>query len=340
MAESSIQQLTKYLLRKLKSFLLSKDVLSFLVFLLLSMAFWFVNALENKRELRLEVPIVYTGIPNHVTLFDPLPAYVTIQLSDQGKNLWKYITNPPSAISLEIQTPFKESGLLTISNAQLVAAVSERIYPTTTLLQVTPESMVSKYAALHSRTVPVKLNLNVTTADQFKLCRPPDFLPKTVEVFGPKSVIDTLSFVPTKVLVIDNLNDIRNVSVALAPKQDIRYQVSTVTVNLCAEMFTEKSVELPVHVINSPDNIVVRTFPSTVKVTFNIRVSQYAMFNNDDILVVIDYEQMTERAGGKKKLKLINHKDYISNIRIQPEEVEYVFERKREINNTQRSTPN
>ncbi len=328
MAEDSAKRVFRYLTLKLKSFFLSKDVLSFLVFLLLSAGFWFVNALDKERELVINMPVVYSGIPDNITLIDEIPTSISIKVKDLGKTLWNYITNPPAAVNIQVNHNFRESGLLTISNTELTNAISEKLYPTSVILNVRPEKVVAKYATLHTRTIPVMLNADIITENQFQLCNPPEFLPVAVQVFGPKSMLDTLSFVPTELLKVQGLNDSRSYKVKLMEINALRYSVNTITVSLCAEMFTEKTVDLMVHVINVPENMTVRTFPANVKATFNIRMSHFKSFEKDDIQVVFDYNEVRHQQRNRNRLKVINHKDFISNIRIQPEEVEFLFEKR------------
>ena len=93
-------------------------------------------------------------------------------------------------------------------------------------------------------------------------------------------------------------------------------------------MFTEKTVSLPVQIINNPENISIISFPAEVKVIFNISVKNFNAFQNSDIHVVIDFNEIKKGDLKKKRLKIINNKPYISNIRIQPEEVEFLLEEK------------
>lgn len=328
MAENSAKRVIRYFVLKLKSFFLSKDVLSFLVFLLLSAAFWFVNALNKERELSLNIPIVYTGIPDNISLYDEIPASVNVKVKDLGKTLWNYIANSPTEIIIRVNQNFKESGLLNISNSELISAISQKLYPSSVILSVKPEKIVAKYAAMHTRLVPVKLNTEIVTANQHQLCNAPEYFPAVVEVFGPKSILDTLSFVPTELLKVEGLNNSRSYNIKLKDINSLRYSVNVISVMLCAEMFTEKSADLLVHIINMPENISVKTFPANVKATFNIRVSHFKSFDKDDIQIVFDYNDVKNEDRSRNRLKIINHKEFISNVRIQPEEVEFIFEKK------------
>jgi len=99
-------------------------------------------------------------------------------------------------------------------------------------------------------------------------------------------------------------------------------------VRASAEMFTEKVVFIPVQIINNPSNLSILTFPAEIKVVFNIGVSKFKSFENNDIQLVIDFDEIVKGDLTKKRLKIINNKPYITNIRIEPEEVEFLLEEK------------
>ena len=51
-------------------------------------------------------------------------------------------------------------------------------------------------------------------------------------------------------------------------------------------------------------------------------------FDVNDIHVVVDYKEIEKNNLSRKRLRVINNKPYISNIRIEPEEVEFLLEKK------------
>lgn len=328
MAEFSSNRFFRYLTLKLKSFFFSKDVLSFLVFLVLSATFWFVNALDDERELTMKVPVIYSGVPANIKFANELPKEVKLKIKDLGSNLWYYITNKPKPVEIQLNQVFLESGLLSVSNARILSALSDRLLPSSAVLKITPDNMVVKYHKLHTRLVPVQLNSNVSLEEQYMLCYPIEVIPSSIEVYGPRSVLDTIKSVQTEVLEISKLKSDITKRIALQKHKSLIYAMNEVTVNACAEMFTEKTAELAVQIINNPENLTIRSFPAVVKATFNIKMANFRKFENSDIQVVIDYAEINSLQSNKKHLKIINNKDYISNIRIVPQEVEFILEKK------------
>ena len=60
--------------------------------------------------------------------------------------------------------------------------------------------------------------------------------------------------------------------------------------------------------------------------TFNVGMSHFNTIRQDDILLLFDYNQLKNSDDPKQKLIIQNNTTYISNIRLEPDEVEYVVE--------------
>lgn len=326
MADSSTKKLYHYFIRKLKAFLFSKDVLSFLVFLLLSAAFWFVNALNKEREMSLILPVSYSGFPEEMLLTEKLPGEIKLKIKDLGMNLWFYVSEKRDTININYTGQLKESGIISIPNTSIYAAVTEKLLASTVILEMSPENIVSQYVKLHAKTVPVELMTNLTLEDQYMFCFPVRPVPDKVTLYGALHDLNAIKTIKTETLVLNNIRDTVNADVALVKINNIKSSVNRVRVRLCAEMFTERVVYLPVNVINKPDQYQVRVFPAEVKVICNIGMSNYSRFNPNDLQIVLDYQQKNITQGNKKKLSVINRKPYIGNVRIYPDEVEFLLE--------------
>lgn len=328
MPDDSVKRYLTYHLLKLKSFFLSKDVLSFLVFLFLSASFWFLNALNQERELTISFPIVYKGMPADINFEDKLPEEVNVKLKDQGIHLWSYIVNRPAKVEVELGEVFREQGIVSINTSMISKAVAQHVLPSTLIQVLAPENRAVRYYRLHARKVPVRLQATITPADQFMLNSTVKVIPDSIIVYGSRYKIGQIQEVQTRAFVLNDLKDTIESELQLVHDDSLRFSQSMVRVISSAEMFTEKAVNIPVQIINQPEHLAVRSFPAEVRAVFNIAVSQFRNFTPGDIQVIIDYNEIGNAIVEKRRLRVITHQPYISNVRIQPEEVEFLLEEK------------
>jgi hypothetical protein len=327
MAENSIYQLIRHYFGKLKAFFVPRNVLSFLLFLLLSTVFWFINALDKVRETEVLIPIEYKGLPKNLLVTSQLPEYITVTVKDQGINLLSYTHIASTPIAIELSQNLYEKGDISIGKDQLKGRISRYLLPTTTILNFTPDIIHLKYEQLHAARKQVRLLTSISTAEQYVLTDEIRFNPSVVTVYGPKYILDTLQYIYTERLIVTDLKDTLITNCKLLHPRGVRLSYDEVKVSVFAEMFTEKQISLPLTVINCPENITLKCFPAMINVTFNIGMSHFSKMNQDDIQLIFDYNQ-TDRtsASPKQKLLIKNNTNYISNIRISPDEVEYIIE--------------
>ena len=91
-------------------------------------------------------------------------------------------------------------------------------------------------------------------------------------------------------------------------------------------MFTTKKLQLPVLFENTPDNIIVRSFPSSVGVTFRVSSSLYSVITENDFALVVDYNSI--KPGDKRcQLQMRSQPEGISNVQLSVPSVEYIIEK-------------
>jgi hypothetical protein len=327
MADNSIIKLLKYYLLKLKSFFFTKNVLSFSLFLVLSSGFWFVNILDKIRETEIIIPLRIVGLPQNISIINKCPQNITLLVKDQGINLFAYRKSKITPISIEMNGVFYEKGEIIYTSDQIRAKLSRFLLPTTSVLEITPDSLIIQYEKLSVKTLPIELNAKIDFAHQYVLSDKIYLSPSKITVFGPKGILDKLKSVKTEALKLTNISDTIYMNCKLIPIKNVNFAADETKVSIYVEMFTEKKMQLPISIVNCPPNIIIRTFPAFVNVTFNVGLSHFKSVNTNDLKIVFDYNDIIKSDNLKYSLKIQNETSYISNIRISPNEVEYLLEK-------------
>lgn len=326
MAENDFIGFFRHYLLKLKSFFTSKDVLSFLLFLMLSASFWFVNVLDKVRETTIEVPVRYVSVPQNIEFTNDVPISVKVSIRDNGKELLNYSRRNIKPIAINLNRQFNQKGTIVVTPDEIRQVLSRYLSPTTAILQILPDSLVVDYRKLESRTIPVKLNARISLAHQYVLDEKIEIEPSYVSVIGAGQIYDTLSVVKTNLLELHNLKDTVSRVVKLKSIAGMRFVPDEVKVKLLVERFTEKKITVPVTVINCPEELVLRVFPSQVELSFNVPMSRFSNVNVSSIRVLFDFNLLNGDSKSKFALKIENNEPLIRNLRVSPSEVEYLIE--------------
>lgn len=323
--KSGIKAIKNFFL-KVKALLISKDALTFLVFLVLSGMFWFVHSLGRERESIIKIPVNYVGIPEDVKIVSELPKDITIVIRDEGLRLLEYNKKKTIPLTLDLTRVYFQQGKILITAEQLQSRLYSYVLPTTAVLSIEPDSIPIYYHKLASKNLRIVLNSDLRLANQYIYSDSIRIEPSKVKVFGPKHIVDTMKAVYSEPIVLHEIADTLLVKSKLKTVNGVKYSFEEINVGIFTEMFTEKKQQIPVTVINVPDKLNVRIFPVMIDVTYNVGLSNFSKIKSNDIQAVFDYKELKKNQKRKQKLQVINNSPYISNLRFFPEEVEFFLE--------------
>ena len=315
----------KKIARNFKRFLFSKNALSFLFFLLLAAAFWFSHTANKLRETNITIPLRYSTLPPNYAITNQPPQEIKLSIRDEGLNLFSYSKKRLVALNIDLLKADMSKEHFKLTQEQVFSRLSNYLQPTTTILSFSPDTIYVSYEKLDSVVLPVKLDANIELAQQYILSNEIQLIPSEITVFGNPEILKNLNEIRTEHLELKQLNDTVSLKIPLLPVELVNFSVNEVKVSIKSEMFTEKRLQLPVTFVNVPDNFSVRSFPAVVDVAYNIGLSHYNT-NYDNVTVVVDYEDIIQNKQEKQRLKVINNSSKTFNIRLTPEEIEFVLE--------------
>lgn len=311
--------------QRAKRFFQKRSLGAFCLSLLFSTILWFGHALNAVRERTLCIPVEYVGVPDDVAFSEELPSEFVITIRDQGKRLRAYKSNSFSAVQFDLsKVTDKQQGEVMLYAEQIRPKLSDQLQGTAKLQHVRPENIAITYYRQRAKTVPVRFAGQVLPAPQYQLTAEPVITPQTLTVYGAASILDTLSYISTVATEYTDVKDSLQVSVGLDTPADVRLgTVSAVELTAAAEQYTEKKFTVPLLMMDVPNNLRLRTFPSTVEVTVRVGISHFADVTAADFAA---YCMFPTEETTLLPVKLSYTTPYITHIRCTPSEVEFIIE--------------
>ncbi|GAO28965.1 hypothetical protein JCM15548_11112 [Geofilum rubicundum JCM 15548] len=160
------------------------------------------------------------------------------------------------------------------------------------LVDINPDTLFLNMDRLTDRKVPVRLNGEISFEKQFILADSIRFVPDSVLISGPASVVDTVMAVYSKPLVIEKLKEDYSQKIALQKHPSLKLGHNEVAIHIQIEPFSEKTISVPIVVFGLPDSLRMKTFPSSVEVTFRAGMSQFDKVSPEDFMVLVDAEEV------------------------------------------------
>lgn len=322
-----ITETVKILMQTLRSEK-SKQVLIFLLFVAISTIFWVLQSLNNKEEVAVNIPLNYTNIPRNIIFTNNPQQYVPVVLRDKGINLINYTLNRVRPINVDFERYDKEHGRMVINHSQLLSIVHGSMSSSAELVSMHTDSIVITFAERRGDIISVRLKSDITTAHNFIQTKEATLSPNTVKIYADSSIIKTLDYVETEPLVLTELKDTTVMSVKIKPVEGVKVVPDAVTVTIPVEELILKKLTLPIGNVNFPDYMSVITFPATAELSCFVPLSMFPKVDTSDFKIVVDYMQLNKKRTNKLPLNLRRFPNYVRNIDIIPDSIEYILEEK------------
>jgi len=319
-------------IRKIRIFFrrsLSKELLIFLIFLLISCFFWVLQNLQDVGEFEMEIPITYSEIPENISITNKLPKSFKVTLRDKGTNLYySYKHRKEMTIHVNPMNWYRKDRIARIASSSFDTYLRNRLPSTTQLLRVSPDTLAIYFVEKAVKSVPVHLNSRLSLSSQHFLPKAPLLTPSVINIYAPADVLNKIKQLETELLEIEDLKDTMDVIVGLKPIEGVRFSTTSIQVKFNVEEFTEQTLTIPVTGLNFPSGQYLLSFPPTVKVTFFVGLSSYKNLKETDFEITVDHSKLMHSEKRSQKVVLTKNPTYVSNIRIQPEFVDCLIEKK------------
>lgn len=314
---------------QVKDFLLSEKSREFFVFLfffLVAGAFWLLQTLNNDYEIEFAVPVRLSGVPDDVVITSEPATELRVKVKDKGTVLLNYMLGKTFfPVTLDYADYRGKSNLVRIYASQYEKKVTAQLNASTQLLSLSPDTLEFIYAAGSSKRVPVCLRGSVSAARQYYLADT-IFHPDSVLVFAPKAQLDTIRAAYISPVELKDISDTLRRQVPLMAQRGVKYSPSSVTLELPVDIYTEKTVEVPLRGTGFPADKVLRAFPSKVQITFQVGMSRFRKIGAADFPLFVSYDELLRLGSEKYTVKLRSIPQGVSHVRIHPEQVDFLIE--------------
>ena len=318
-----------------KKKLFNRNVAVFTFFLLLSFIFWYINALSKNITATVNFPVRYTNFPENLALVNELPDKLSIEVQGPGYSVLKArISGNKTPLMIDVENSgladrSEESDLeFFIYSYNLRESFIRQIRSDFEINSIIPDSIYFVFDKVIQKKVPVKPDIKVNPLRQFMISDDIITDPDSVEITGPKAVIDTIGFALTEYHEYNQVNQEINRNIDLKSIRKVGISHKKVGITVPVEQFTEEIIDIPVKILNKPDTVDVKLFPNMVSIHFNIALSDYNRIQEIPFEAVVDIKDLDVRTVERLTVELVNLPAFIKNVRYNPKQVEYIFEKK------------
>ena len=306
--------------------LMSRRALVFVFFLLLSTLLWMMISFNEEMEKEILVPVQIVNVPKNVVITSDVSDTLRLTLKDKGYTLARYYYGKSvKPITVNFQQYAKNNGMFTVSNADLARMVKQQLSPSTHIVGIKPEKVEVFFNHGNHKTVPIRFQGHLTPSASYVITQK-RITPSHATVYAADGLLDSITAVYIEPLnksdVADSVRYVMNIQ-SIRGAKIVPHRVN---VDVKAELLTERTIEVPISVINVPEGKHLRLFPSAVKVKFVVATSRYATAKETDFQIVADYNEVTATESDKVRIQIRRKPSYARQMQTDVSEVNFLIE--------------
>lgn len=307
------------------SYFKSKRLNIFLLFLILAFSFSVLSKLSQRYTHSFTFNINPINVPeNHVIINDSNTS-IDIALTTYGFKHIKYYLRQPK-VDIDFGTLEKTATYYKWIESNDVSKIINQFDANIDIENITPDTIAFKYDVNSIKTVPVKLISNIKFSAGYDIVNDYNLKPDSVNIIGPKLMTDSIVEIKTKLLELDNVNSSFNSIVELdfsKNHKDLKISNTTIDVNGMVEKFTEGTMDIPINVINVPEDVKINFYPKSIPVVFYSSLGDFKSITSSNFIVQCDFNKIN--ANKHLTPEIVKQPDNIKYAKLNVKQIEFII---------------
>jgi YbbR domain-containing protein len=303
-----------------------RRVSAFFTCLVLAIVAWMFTVLSNPYKYTVKAVLNFKNAPQRRAFHSLQPDTVNVIINGSGwEMLFSKMSIQNKSITVDLRT--LENKNYAVLSDQL-DAINNRKEVSQQITGFSPDTLYFDFSNRKEKKVPVHLMAVIKYRHQFSQSGNINMRPSYVIVNGPGDVINKITEWKTDTLRLDSVGETVNTFLNLQPVKEGNLSVypKSVQVTIPVDEFTEKTLEIPVKLINT-GNDNVKIFPQKVKVTFTTSLKRYAETDEDFFEATADLNLWRKHAYKVLPVVLSRIPQYCKIVKIDPADIDFIIKK-------------
>ncbi len=301
---------------------------AFSVAMLFSVLFWLLIKMSKEYSTVISFPLEYVHIPEDKIIQQAPTSQLEVQVVASGFRLFVMNINP-TKIKLDARKLKRKSAvdhyfLMQQQKMDIQSQITKKIK----VEQLVLDTIYLNLGTLASKKVPVVGKFDISYKLGYHLIGKIKVTPDSILVTGPKEQLDTLQGVQLENFTKNNISETLRTTLQIKElPNSIKLSVRKAAVFGEVDRFTEGVIQVPFQIINLPDSISVNTFPTDVKVVFQVGLNAFKGVKASSFKIVCDYQYSLENKLNYFIPKVVFKPEVVTSVKIMPAKVEFLTKR-------------
>lgn len=287
--------------------------------------------LSDNYNQRLEIQINFSDIPEGKIIIGKSDSTIKISVSGEGYKMLGLSGNAKNALDISLAdinliSQDNQTLIGVISTSSLRSTINNQLGVVITEKNIEPEAITVTLDYIDTAIIPIIYNAQIKTTPGFRLYGNAKITPDKTEVIGPHSIIDTIHNIYTQSFILNDINNSFQKEVQLkSPHPTVNLSTKKVEINVEIVEFIEAETEVPIKIISQIPNLQIKTFPSTIKLTYQVAMPDYKYMSDSLFSVVVEIDSLTALRRSTLIPNIIKYPAGIENLKMDTEKIEFII---------------
>lgn len=288
---------------------------------------WLFLALNKKYPYTVQTELLYKDEPQGKAFKALQPDTVDLKVEGTGwQLLFARLRIKPPSITVSLQ---KLNNRSYVVFSEQLDQINRQLETSQRVISIKPDTLYFDFSRRTNKRIPLKLISKLTFAPQYGIAKEIKLTPSYVNISGPHEELEKIHIWHTDSLKLSDINtDIdTRVNVLKNAISNISIYPTNVGVKIPVDEFTEKTIEVPLSILNNKEYHDVKLYPKKVKITLMVALSNYARTDEEQLKAAIDLNEWKFLKHNKLSVKITKLPDFSKLVSITPSNVDFIIEK-------------
>ncbi|WP_183567363.1 YbbR-like domain-containing protein [Mucilaginibacter sp. SP1R1] len=300
---------------------------AFFTCLVVAVLAWIFTTLSNVYNYPVQEVLTYKNAPQKRAFHSLQPDTVKATVQGSGwQMIFSSMNGPSKPITIDLATLENRNFVVLSSQLKQININKET---TQQIISIDPDTLYFDFSNRLVKKVPVLALLGIKYRKQFAISGNMVIKPAYVTVSGPTDRLKEIISWKTDSLLARDVSESINTRINLQSVKEGNLNVypKTVQVIIPVDEFTEKTLDIPVKLINNHNYDNVKVFPQRVKVTFTTALSRYPDMTEDLFEATADLDLWRDHDYSSLPVKLTRVPPFCKIVKVSPGNIDFIIKK-------------
>ena len=298
----------------------------FVTCLLLALVAWVFATLSGTYSFKVKQALVFKNVPQRRAFRALQPDTVEATMQGTGwQMVFSRMNEDKQPVTIDLHT-LEHSNFIAL-NTQ-ITQINKTRDATHKITGFDPDTLYFDFTNRVVKKLQVQPVLNIQYQPQYGVSGKIMVKPAYITINGPGNVIDKIKSWKTDTLTLTGVNEqiTATLKLQLPTEGNISIYPKSVQVQIPIEEFTEKTLKIPVRLINNPHYYNIKIFPQYVNLKFTVPLSRYTELDENFFEATVDFS-LWEQGYTVLPVTISRLPAYCKIINIEPRNVDFLIKK-------------